>query len=106
MFVPIAPETQRDIPMSDLVEWADIEAAAWSRDNQDHDAHVACRDRFTHTCTVQLCLLFSEQAKTMCDEAMANLDRARARAERSIAYLRRTNDTLEQIVRLQAMGRR
>lgn len=92
--------------MTSLEEWAAIEAAEWTRAHADSDAHVEAYARFSHGVTVQLCLLFSERARVMCDEAFTDLERARTRAEGAVAHLRRTNDTLEQAVRLQAMGRR
>ncbi len=92
--------------MSDLVEWAAIEAAAWTRVQADHDEHVHCKDRFHVAVTVRLCVLFSEQARERCDDAMRELDRAIDRVQAARAHLNRTTDMLAMACRLSAMGRR
>ncbi len=92
--------------MTDLAEWAAIEAEAWGRDQADHDAHVHCKDRFHVAVTVRLCVMFSEQAREACDAAMVDLSRAIDRVQRSRAHLERTTATLSDAVRLAAMGRR
>lgn len=90
--------------MNDLDAWTLIENG--SRSQRDDDSHVECRNRFQLSVCVRLCLLFSEQARSMCDEAYRDLIVAQQRAARAHDYLIRTTTTLEQAIRLQAMGRR
>ncbi len=63
------------------------------------------REGVERSATVMLALTFSDQARTMCDEAERDLVAAHARADRAAEYLRRTTATLEQAVQLYVMGR-
>ncbi len=55
--------------------------------------------------TVQLALLFSEDARTRANEAEQRLVAAMNASERALEYLKRTTITLEQAIRLHVMGR-
>jgi hypothetical protein len=64
------------------------------------------RSRVETASTVQIALLFSEQARAKAKEAETDLIEAMNRAEQANEYLKRTTDTLEQAIRLHAIGRR
>lgn len=75
----------------DCVEWDAIEDA-WD-------------ERVELSATVQLALRFSEDARVQALRAEEMLLIAQRRAEAARAYLHRTTTTLEQALRLYAMGR-
>lgn len=74
-----------------LDQWAAIEAAF------DERVHLSA--------TVMLASRFSEMARVEALKAEGDLQRAVTRAERARSYLDRTTNTLEQAIRLHAMGR-
>ncbi len=63
------------------------------------------RTRVENASMVMLALQFSELAKAECEKAERDLVAAMSRAEHARAYLDRTIVTLENALRLHAMGR-
>ncbi len=76
-----------------------VEEAQWAEMDE------GARDRFHTAATVRLCVLFSEDARLKALQAESRLMKAQKEAEQARAYLERTSNTLEEAIRLHAMGR-